>query len=317
MNVLDDPVFLRYLLGVGGFLSFAGLVLAFLRVASKRDITQPARTYRGWLLIVPVVVIVLAAGRLTTILGIGVLAWLAMREFRVATGLDRSRTLVWVAVAGGSMVTLLAAMPDPRLGIPGWYGMFMALPAYMTCAIFAVPALRGRTRGQLQATSLAVVMFLYFGWALGHLQFLANLPRGRSLLLFLLTAVSITDVASYLSGRVLGQKVLSGRALAPQVSPAKTWAGALGGLVVGFALPWLLAFSLPGFGLTEKLLTGLLIGVGAPLGDLTISVFKRDLGIKDMGTMLPGHGGILDRIDSLLFVAPLFFHMVRWFRVGG
>ena len=76
------------------------------------------------------------------------------------------------------------------------------------------------------------------------------------------------------------------------------------------ALPWLLTFSLPGFDTTPKLLAGAIIGVGGQFGDLAISLIKRDLGVKDMGAALPGHGGLLDRVDSLLFVAPAFVHLL-------
>jgi phosphatidate cytidylyltransferase len=78
-------------------------------------------------------------------------------------------------------------------------------------------------------------------------------------------------------------------------------------------LPWVLAFSLPQFTLRDRVLTGLIVGVGGQLGDLAISVVKRDCGIKDMGTLLRGHGGVLDRIDSLIYVAPLYFHLIRYF----
>jgi phosphatidate cytidylyltransferase len=79
------------------------------------------------------------------------------------------------------------------------------------------------------------------------------------------------------------------------------------------ALPWALRFSFPFFGTTQLILTGLIVGIGGQLGDLAISVIKRDIGIKDMGAGLPGHGGILDRIDSLVYTAPLFFHMAGYF----
>ena len=78
------------------------------------------------------------------------------------------------------------------------------------------------------------------------------------------------------------------------------------------SLPWLLRFSFPHFGWTELIAVGLIVGIAGQLGDLVMSVIKRDLGIKDMGTLIPGHGGLLDRLDSLIFVAPLFFHLVRW-----
>jgi phosphatidate cytidylyltransferase len=95
------------------------------------------------------------------------------------------------------------------------------------------------------------------------------------------------------------------------ISPKKTWEGSLGGLAVSLALPWLLRFSFPHFHWPELVLTGLIVGIGGQLGDLVVSLIKRESGVKDMGAILPGHGGILDRIDSLILVAPLFVHMVR------
>ena len=77
-------------------------------------------------------------------------------------------------------------------------------------------------------------------------------------------------------------------------------------------LPWLLSFSFPHFGTFELVLAGIIVGVGGQVGDLAISFIKRDIGIKDMGAVIKGHGGILDRVDSMIFVAPIFFHVVRW-----
>jgi phosphatidate cytidylyltransferase len=126
-------------------------------------------------------------------------------------------------------------------------------------------------------------------------------------LFYLIVAVELNDVAAFTFGRLFGKHPLRSN-----ISPKKTWEGSLGALLVSLALPWGVRFSFPQFSACELILAGIIVGVGGQLGDLSISVIKRDLGIKDMGTLLEGHGGILDRIDSLIYVAPLFFHLVRW-----
>ncbi len=121
-------------------------------------------------------------------------------------------------------------------------------------------------------------------------------------------ATELNDVSAFTFGRLLGRHPLRS-----EISPNKTWEGALGALAVSMVLPWLLRFSFPSFGVTQLILTGLIVGIGGLLGDLSISVIKRDIGTKDMGATIPGHGGILDRIDSLIYVAPLFMHMAGYY----
>jgi phosphatidate cytidylyltransferase len=184
----------------------------------------------------------------------------------------------------------------------------MALPVYVVCLILIVPIARNRTSGQLQNSALAVLGFIYVGWMFSHVGFLANSAHAYGYLLFLLLAVETNDVAAFTWGKLVGR-----RKLRDAISPNKTWGGAIGALAFSMALPWLLRFSFPHFGPLQLVLAGLIVGVGGQLGDLALSVIKRDLGVKDMGSLIPGHGGLLDRVDSLIFTAPLFFHMVRWF----
>jgi phosphatidate cytidylyltransferase len=158
----------------------------------------------------------------------------------------------------------------------------------------------------LQALTLAITGFVYIGWMGGHIGFLANAAQADTYLIYLLVAVGLNDVVAFLCGRLFGRHVLRGN-----ISPRKTWEGFLGALAFSLALPWPLRFSFPNLGPLDLLAIGLIVGVGGPIGDLVLSVIKRDLGIKDTGTTIPGHGGILDRIDSLLYVAPLYFHYLR------
>jgi len=182
------------------------------------------------------------------------------------------------------------------------------LPVYVVAAIMMIPILRDRAKGQLQPIALSVVGFIYIGWMFGHLSYLANGKHAYGYLLYLLFAVPLNDIAAFTFGRTFGKTKMR-----PNISPNKTWAGSLGALAVSMALPWLVRFSFPEFGTTELILTGVIVGIGGQLGDLTISVMKRDIGIKDMGAVIEGHGGVLDRVDSLIYVAPLFFHMARYF----
>ncbi len=196
---------------------------------------------------------------------------------------------------------------DPADNQRGWYGLFMTLPVFVIATILAIPVVRNRAHDQLRLVCLAIFAFAYFGWMFGHLAFLANSPHAYSYLGYLVLAVALNDVTAYLCGRLVGRRLLCSN-----VSPKKTWAGAVGALLVSCWLPWALQFTFPHFTLPDLLACGLIVGMGAPLGDLVVSVIKRDLGIKDMGSVIPGHGGILDRIDSLIYVAPLFFYYVRY-----
>lgn len=305
------PIFARYLLASLAVLGVAGGLLSVLRFGFGKELSGVWKTYRGWLVMVPVVLGALYLGRVGVILGVGLLSLVGFKEFARATGLY---TDWWYTVAGYlgiAGVTTLALIPDPRLGGQGWYGLFMALPVYAIGLFLVIPVLRNEAKGHLQKVALAIVGFVYLGWMFGHLGFLANSEHGLGYLLYLCFAVPLGDVAAFTSGKLFGKSKMRS-----EISPNKTWGGALGSLAVAMALPWLLRFSFPHFGATELVLTGLITGIGGQLGDLTISFIKRDLGIKDMGVVIPGHGGFLDRLDSVIFVAPLFFHMARWFHGG-
>lgn len=150
--------------------------------------------------------------------------------------------------------------------------------------------------------------FLYFGWMFGHISFLADSTYAANYVFYLFFATQLADISAYNFGKFFGRHKLR-----ENISPNKTIEGAIGALGVSLCLPWLFQATFPKFGVLQLVLTGLIIGIGSQLGDLTISLIKRDLKIKDMGTLIPGHGGILDRIDSLIITAPLFFHMIRYF----
>jgi phosphatidate cytidylyltransferase len=156
---------------------------------------------------------------------------------------------------------------------------------------------------------------LYIGYGGEALATLRGLPRGWAWLLLLLAAIWMTDTAAYFVGHRVG-----GPKLWPSISPNKTVSGAVGGMTaaaigtvgVGY-------FCIPGFDLWSYALLGVIISVTGQLGDLVESAFKRAAGVKDSGALLPGHGGLLDRVDSLLFAAPFTMYLIQigathWFQ---
>jgi phosphatidate cytidylyltransferase len=147
--------------------------------------------------------------------------------------------------------------------------------------------------------SLSYALFLILALALGHLL-LAEYHDWYAAFAFVLLLVSATDSFSQLFGRLLGK-----HKLCPNLSPHKTWEGLLGGIVSAMMIAWLLRFLLPDITLSKILGLGLTIAVAANMGDLLFSYIKRKIGIKDFSGILPGHGGILDRFDSLVVAAPV------------
>jgi phosphatidate cytidylyltransferase len=150
-------------------------------------------------------------------------------------------------------------------------------------------------------------------YALSHVPALLMLDiagyegRNAMLVLFLVLVDQISDVLQYVWGKLFGR-----RKIAPMVSPNKTWEGFLGGVVcatlIGTALWWATPFS-P----LQAAAMSLLIALMGFAGGLTMSAIKRDRGVKDYGTLVSGHGGMMDRIDSLCFAAPVFFHLTRYY----
>jgi phosphatidate cytidylyltransferase len=305
-----DPVFRAYLLIVPVSLALGGAILGFLSWGLKKELSPVWKTYRSWLVMASLGLIVVFTGRVEVIAGVTLLSVFAFREFAHSSGLYHDRWMTGAVYAGIIVVGIASWVPHPPDEEPGtgWYGLFMTLPVFAIALIPIIPILRNRASGELQKLSLSIVGFIYIGWMFGHLGFLANTTNAYGFLCYIIFATSLNDVSAFTFGRWFGR-----HRLRTEISPNKTWEGAIGALTVSMVLPWVLRFSFPFFGPTQLILTGLIVGIGALLGDLSISVIKRDIGIKDMGAAIPGHGGILDRIDSLIYVAPLFMHMAGYY----
>jgi len=183
------------------------------------------------------------------------------------------------------------------------------LPALFLCLASAVvlcaPLFSGE-RPAAEASALTLVGLLYVSFFLGHVLKLHQRPEGDFLVLFLVAVTWVGETAAYVVGSTLGR-----RRLAPRVSPRKTVEGAAAQLVAsGLAAVAFAEWLLPDWSAARALAAGAIVGVVGQFGDLAESIMKRSVGVKDTGGLIPGHGGVLDRIDGLLFNAPALYYFV-------
>lgn len=155
--------------------------------------------------------------------------------------------------------------------------------------------------------ALAFAMGLYLGWMGGHFLQIRALPNGLAWIGLALIATWVCDTGAYFVGSWIGR-----HKLAPRISPKKTWEGVVGGWLAAEAGAVALG-PLVGLNPAQGLLVGLAVAVLSPLGDLSISMMKRQVGVKDSSNLIPGHGGMLDRLDSLLFIVPAVYYLALWF----
>lgn len=196
----------------------------------------------------------------------------------------------------------------------GWYGMFIIwIPVFLFLFLPFRQVLTGETQGFLENTSRVQWGLMMFVFGLSHLAYMITLPPvgsksvgGTELVLYLVLLTELNDILQYLWGKSIGK-----RKIMPKVSPNKTVEGFLGAFVTVGVLAVVFSFLTP-FTWLEALIAGMIISGGGFVGDVVISMIKRDIGVKDSGSLLPGHGGILDRVDSLIYTAPLFFHYVYY-----
>ena len=258
----------------------------------------------SWLVLLPLMIGPVLAGRAWTIAAVTLLGALCLREYSRATGLFRQPAVHATALLGLLAVNFAA--------LDHWYGFFVAIPSLAIALLSVVSIPSDHPAGYVQRTGLGVFGFMLFGSGLAHLGYMANDRNYRPIVLTLLLCVALNDVLAFTVGKLLG-----GRKLLPATSPGKTVSGALGALVLVTPLvAWLAHGIFAGTPMDRSWLLlslGALVSVAAQAGDLMLSSIKRDLGIKDMGVALPGHGGILDRYNSLLLVAPASFHLIGYY----
>jgi phosphatidate cytidylyltransferase len=294
---------------------FAALILAsvivrVLRFAKpKTDWTEIIVRVRTWWIMVGVFVFAIISNRTISIIFFAFVSFLALKEYLslIPTRRADRRVLFWAYLA----------IPFQFYWVyTEWYGMFIIfIPVYMFLLLPMRMISIGQTDGFIRAAGTLHWGLMTMVFSISHAAFLLILrlkdnPQeypGPGFVLFLVVLTELNDIFQFIWGKSFGRhKIL------PTVSPNKTWEGFVGGVATTTLLATFLGPFLTPMNYGQSTVAGLYIGIAGFVGDVCISAMKRDLQIKDTGSLLPGHGGMLDRIDSLTYTAPLFFHYVYW-----
>ena len=312
MNVAWDQEIVALLAGILGLLVLASAIGWVLgqRVqaeAGQAVVANLNARVRAWWVMTAVFAAALATGGIGSVILFGLTSFIALREFITLTPTRRAdhRTLFWAFFVFVPVQYWLVATQ--------WYGLFVIfIPVYAFLFVPVRSVLAGDTEDFIARPAKSQWGLMVAVYCVSHAPALLMLDipgyagENAKLLLYLIVVVQLSDVLQYVFGKTLGR-----HKIVPKVSPNKTWEGTVGGIaaatLIGTALWWATPFN-P----WEAAGIALVINLAGFAGGLCMSAIKRDRGIKDFGSLIQGHGGVLDRIDSLCFAAPLFFHLVRY-----
>lgn len=291
--------------------SIAGRVLALRATtdAGRATVGNLNARIRAWWLMAAVFTGAFALGHVGVIVLFGLISFLALREFLTLTPTRYGdhRALFW-------SFFIITPLQYYLLFIP-WYGLFtIFIPVYVFLLLPTRVAAAGDTERFLERTAKIQWGLMICVYCVSHAPAILTLLQipgyereNAKLLFYFVLICELSDVMQYVFGKTFGR-----RPMAPLVSPKKTWEGTIGGVLstvgLGAALWWATPFT-P----LQAAAMSLAITLCGVAGGLVMSAIKRDRGVKDWGTAIEGHGGILDRIDSLCFAAPVFFHLTRYF----
>lgn len=295
--------------GIAGILLLASAIVAGLKRAHPdTPYVELTQRINSWWIMAGIFSTAMLLSRTASIGFFAFVSFMALKEYfsLIPTRRADRRVLFWA----------YAAIPLQYFWVhKEWYGMFIIfIPVYLFLFLPMRMVVIGEIKDFLRAAGTLHWGLMTMVFSLSHAAFLLVLPEGQNpvaggagLVLYLIFLTQFNDIAQYVWGKLTGR-----HKIIPKVSPNKTWEGFGGGLGTTTICATLLASILTPLSPVEAAGAGLLISCSGFVGDVTISALKRDLGVKDSGSLLPGHGGILDRIDSLTFSAPLFFHYIYY-----
>ncbi|HLF02660.1 MAG TPA: phosphatidate cytidylyltransferase [Anaerolineales bacterium] len=293
-NPLTHPLFLPILQTVGGLFIFGfGLVLFFARKNLRAGLKgELGLRYLGWLILAPLFLALTFVGGAVAAIILLIFCGRIVYEYIRAVEVERPYA-IYMYVLIPITLAVAAFLPD----------LYFALPAASILLLTLIPIFTHRVENLYQQLSFAGRGYLYLVWTVGHIILLQKLG-GPGLVITAAIGVALSDVMQYTVGKLIGKHII-----APEVNPRKAWEGLIGDLLGAGAAVALLRFALPAqFNAWHLVALAFIIGLGAAWGDLISSLVKRVAGVKDWGKIIPGHGGLLDRANSMVIVFPLVYY---------
>lgn len=302
------------ILGIYALLTAFSVAAILKNICQKgKDFTNLNLRIKSFWIITPLLTFAVMGNKLSAFILVGFISYLALKEFisLVPTRRADRRVLLW---------TYLAIPVQLYFIYTNWLAMFyLFIPLYMFFLIPLRMIMIGEIEGFLRAAGTIHWGMMATVYSIGYLAAFLVLPfsgnpqaGGVGLFLFIVTLTVLNDAAQFCFGKAFGKNKII-----PKISPNKTVEGFIGGVITTSALSTVIGHYLTPLTTIEAFIAGLVISISGFVGDVIMSAIKRDIGVKDSGTLIPGHGGILDRIDSLIFTAPLFFHFTVYLHFRG
>ncbi|HIS89334.1 TPA: phosphatidate cytidylyltransferase [Candidatus Avigastranaerophilus faecigallinarum] len=281
---------------------------AYIMSKVKENSSNLFTRMKSFWIIVILFTIAFMFNKLTAVFFIMLISYLALKEFfsMIPTRRSDRRVLLWAYLSIPIQFYFIYT---------NWIVMFyLFIPLYLFILIPLRMVMVGDTEGFLKSCGIIHWALMTCVYAIGYFAVYFSIPNeinpqggALGLLLFILIITISNDFMQYVFGKSMGKNKIT-----PNVSPNKTWEGFIGGAISTAVLSMLIAPILTPLSIIQAGIVGLIIAIAGFFGDITMSAIKRDIGVKDTGALLPGHGGILDRLDSMIFTVPLFFHYIAY-----
>ncbi len=229
---------------------------------------------------------------------ITLIAFLAVREYYVLNGVCKLPAITTAVLLLGCLsAAIIAGKPE----------YFYFIPAAAALLFLSIQILNDSPKRANRNASLQYMGFMYWGWLFLHFTLLHRLDHGFGYIILICSLIALNDNSAYFTGKLLGK---NSPKLAPRISPGKTWVGTIGGSVATVCTAFIFWYAVPHLSFLKLVGLAFLVAVVIPVGDLIESAMKRDLGVKDSGSLIPGHGGVMDRFDTCTFTVPVMYYYI-------